>query len=84
VVRDSLRRYPVRGQRVAVIGSESPWIEFLLLEAGATEVTTLEYGAQKVTTSRVRDFTPPDFARKWLKKTCCFRLDIHLLASRTL
>jgi hypothetical protein len=72
IVRDSLRRYPIHGQRVAVIGSESPWCEALLLEAGAAEVTTLEYGALNVTASRVRGFTPQDFARKWLKERDVF------------
>jgi len=31
----------VKGKHVLVIGSENPWIEALILEAGADRVTTL-------------------------------------------
>lgn len=33
----------VRGGNVLVIGSEQPWIEAILLEYGAANVTTLDY-----------------------------------------
>lgn len=34
---------PVRGGRVAVIGSQSPWLEMLALDRGAANVTTVDY-----------------------------------------
>jgi hypothetical protein len=37
------KKYPVRGKDVAVIGSETPWIEAILMNAGAKSVTTVEY-----------------------------------------
>jgi hypothetical protein len=39
-----LRTSGVSGGRVLVIGSENPWVEACVLSAGATHVTTLEYG----------------------------------------
>ncbi len=33
----------VSGGHVMVIGSQNPWIEAMLLEMGAANVTTLEY-----------------------------------------
>lgn len=35
----------VKGGRVLVIGSQSPWLESILLEKGAAHITTLEYSA---------------------------------------
>jgi len=37
------KKYPVSGKDVAVIGSETPWIEAILINAGARSVTTVEY-----------------------------------------
>jgi hypothetical protein len=39
------RMASVKRGHVLVIGSEDPWLEACALEAGATRVTTLEYGA---------------------------------------
>jgi hypothetical protein len=36
-------KYSLRGKNVAVIGSQSPWIEAILVNAGAKTVTTVEY-----------------------------------------
>lgn len=46
-VRDMLPQANVKGGRVLVIGSERPWIEACLLERGAKEVVTIEYGGIK-------------------------------------
>lgn len=45
LLQDSLHAFGVRGMRGAVVGSETPWVEALLLAAGAVHVTTIEYGA---------------------------------------
>ena len=43
-IRDHMMNQ-VHGGHVLVIGSASPWIEAILLELGAANVTTLEYTA---------------------------------------
>jgi hypothetical protein len=39
-----VRMAGVEGKHVLVIGSEIPWVEAICLAAGASRVTTLEYG----------------------------------------
>lgn len=39
----ALVRHDVKGKSVAVIGTESPWIEAMLIKLGARRVTTIEY-----------------------------------------
>ena len=47
-LRDGLKHTPgILGGRVLVIGSERPWVEACVLEAGAKQVLTLEYGKIK-------------------------------------
>ena len=45
VLHDTIDLYKDRvvGKRVLVIGSETPWVESILLALGAEHVTTLEY-----------------------------------------
>lgn len=40
---ESLISHPIKGCSVAVIGSLSPWIEAILVNQGAADVTTVEY-----------------------------------------
>lgn len=39
----AINKYPIKGMKVAVIGSLTPWIEAILLNNGASHVTTVEY-----------------------------------------
>ncbi len=57
----------VTGKHVLVIGSQSPWIEVILLEAGqAARITTLEYADINSEHPRVDTITPAAFARAYL------------------
>ena len=45
-LREGLQHAPgIKNGRVLVIGSEQPWVESCVLEAGAAHVVTLEYGS---------------------------------------
>jgi len=58
----ALEAYPVRGLRVAVVGSASPWIEAILLNHGASTVTTVEYDPPLIEDERIRSRSYGDFA----------------------
>eukprot|EP00048_Salpingoeca_helianthica_P014744 m.223306 g.223306 ORF g.223306 m.223306 type:complete len:390 (-) comp16228_c0_seq1:161-1330(-) len=66
-VRKGLRQMDVRGKVVLVIGSELPWVEACALEAGASEVWTLEYGRIKSTHPQIKPVTP-DVAREMYRQ----------------
>lgn len=55
-----LRMQTVRGGHVLVIGSENPWVESCVLAAGASLVTTLEYGKIVSLHPQVNSITPND------------------------
>ena len=58
-VREGLRHVPlISGGRVLVIGSENPWVEACVLDAGAAQVTTLEYGKIVSQHPRIDTITP--------------------------
>jgi hypothetical protein len=46
-VLTALEKYNVTGQKVAVVGSETPWIEAILMNLG-NDVTTIEFNVPKV------------------------------------
>lgn len=48
----------IAGKHCAVIGSQRPWVEALLLSAGAKKITTVEYGNIKSTDSRIATMHP--------------------------
>ncbi len=48
----------MRGKRVLVIGSEKPWVEIACLLAGASEVTTVDYGKILTTHPQLKTLTP--------------------------
>ena len=65
-VRQAIAHAPgVVGGRVLVIGSETPWVEALALEAGARHVTTLEYGKIESRHPNVTTLLPAEFQRSW-------------------
>lgn len=66
-LRRALRRAPgISGGRVLVIGSENPWVEACVLEAGASSVVTLEYGKIYSEHARITTLTPIEFQHQFL------------------
>ena len=66
-LRDGLRHAPnIKKGRVLVIGSEKPWVEACVLEAGAREVVTLEYGEIVSKHPKIRTMVPSEFRQKYL------------------
>lgn len=58
-LRDGLSREGgIKGASVLVIGSENPWVEALCLSLGASNVTTLEYGAISTDHPQLHAYTP--------------------------
>ena len=55
-LREGLRQVPMTN--VLVIGSENPWVEACVLDAGAKHITTLEYGNITSQHPRVKTITP--------------------------
>lgn len=68
----ALQKYPINGQIGAVIGSENPWVEAILLARGADSVITIEYGAINSTVPEIITFLPDEFASKELNSTFLF------------
>ena len=50
-----------------VIGSQSPWIEAILLELGAAKITTLEYAVIKSDYPQIDTITPEDLRQAFNK-----------------
>ena len=57
----------IRDGRVLVIGSENPWVEACVLEAGASSVVTLEYGKITSLHPSVTSMTPSEFKNDFLR-----------------
>jgi len=55
----------IAGKRVLVIGSQKPWVEACVLEAGAAEVVTLEYGDIVSTHPKIKTMTPGVFRDRY-------------------
>ena len=69
-LRDGLKHAPgVKDGRVLVIGSEFPWVEACVLEAGAREVVTLEYGSIISEHPKVKTMVPFVFRMRYLNNT---------------
>lgn len=62
-LRSSLRQASVNQGRVLVIGSENPWVEACVLEAGARSVLTLEYGQIRSEHNAINTITPEGLQR---------------------
>lgn len=58
----STHKDEIKKKRCAVIGSEVPWVEAILLAVGAEQVTTVEYAKIVSEDSRVRIMHPDDLA----------------------
>lgn len=57
----------VFNKRGLVIGSENPWLESLLLQYGAKEIHTLEFGSIISEDNRIKTFTPDSFKFNFLE-----------------
>jgi len=51
-------RADIEGRHCAVIGSQRPWLEALLLSVGAKQITTIEYGTIQSEDPRIRAIHP--------------------------
>jgi hypothetical protein len=69
VVEQATAWFPVAGKRGAVIGSERPWLESLLLLQNASSITTMEYGVIHSEHPRLHSLIPRDQARSALNGT---------------
>ena len=52
-----------------MIGSEDPWVEACVLEAGAKEIVTLEYGEIISKYPKIKTMTPLQFRKSYLSDT---------------
>ena len=70
-LREALRvvQEQIRGGRVLVIGSENPWVEACVLEAGAASVVTLEFAIIKTDHPKLKIITPFQFREQHEKDT---------------
>ena len=59
---------PVDGKHVLVIGSQSPWIETILLNKGAKNITTFDYVKIRSEHPQVEVLTPEELSDKFLNK----------------
>ena len=57
---------PFKGSRVLVVGSQSPWLEALLLENGAGHVTTLDYVKINCDHPNITTITPDELRQAYL------------------
>lgn len=56
----------VSRKRGLVVGSENPWLESMLLEFGASHVSTLEFGEIVSSHPQISTFTPQEFTHRFL------------------
>ena len=71
-LRDGLKHTPlIKNGRILVIGSKIPWVEASVLEAGAREVVTLEYGAiiRISKHAKIKSMVPSEFRQKYMNGT---------------
>ena len=56
----------IKNGRVLVVGSESPWVEAYVLNEGAKEVVTLEYGSIESKHPKIKTMIPSEFQKSFL------------------
>jgi SAM-dependent methyltransferase len=57
----------ILGKRGLVIGSENPWLEGMLLEYGAQNITTVEFGKIESLHPQIQTYTPMEFKVDFLQ-----------------
>jgi hypothetical protein len=62
-------KYKLQGKRILVIGSETPWLEAYLLNAGVGRITTLEYATITTDHPLIKSITPNEFNELYLNGT---------------
>lgn len=62
-IYDCMKEYAflVSGKRGLVVGSETPWLEALLIEEGASKISTLEFGVIQSHHPQIETWTPDRF-----------------------
>ena len=68
----NLHKHKVIGKKALVIGSETAWVEAILLAIGAEHVTTLEYNRIHSTHPQVSKFKPLHIILTMNQKHFCF------------
>nr|XP_022341369.1 uncharacterized protein LOC111135518 isoform X2 [Crassostrea virginica]XP_022341370.1 uncharacterized protein LOC111135518 isoform X2 [Crassostrea virginica] len=64
---DGIKHAPgIKNGRVLVVGSESPWVEAYVLNEGAKEVVTLEYGRIESKHPKIKTMIPSEFQKSFL------------------
>ena len=61
--------YGIKGKHVAIVGTQDPWAEAIVLNLGAEKVTTIEYRDLYIEHSRVSVVTPFQHASRFLNRT---------------
>jgi len=59
---------PVKDKHVLVIGSQTPWIETILLKKGAKNITTFDYVKIQSDHPQVEVLTPDEMSKSFLQK----------------
>lgn len=67
---EALIKYPLENKSVCVIGSQTPWIECIALNFGASEVTTVEYNVPECLHERIKTISFNDFKKSSDKYDC--------------
>ena len=63
-MQELLRKYiDPKDKNILVIGSETPWIEAVLINEGAGSITTLEYNPHPTDHPKIKTISPIDFAK---------------------
>ena len=57
---------PVKDNHVLVIGSQRPWLEAIIMKAGAKHITTLDYVPIKCDVPMITTVTPDTFGEMFL------------------
>jgi len=71
MLKKALNRHlnAIKGKHVAVVGTEKPWAEAIVLNLGAEKVTTIEYRDLYIEHPRVSVVTPFQYASMFLNQT---------------
>jgi len=69
VLKSALLKYKhiIQGKRVAVIGTQTPWAEAMLVNLGAQSVITIEYGKLSIEHEKITTTTPYRIAERFIK-----------------
>ena len=69
-VYEATRKYQkyISGQNGIVVGSETPWVEAILLERGAKHVLTLEFAEIESTHQQIATMVPREFTEAFLNR----------------